>query len=472
MNWFTTNGSMPESRGGQRFARSRRIVTLLAVLPLLAGNLAACSAFLFDDDELEPQRVSALPPADDEEYPTLGSVPDAAPLPSSRVRRLDLAENLAADRANAVYSDEALRAPEATVPPPPSAMTFPGPATAGAPAPALPDAPTQTADLRPLQQPDFGAAPPPPAIDEEGDRSPILPPPLPAGAATASQAPLDQSVLPGYSSAPQVAAVPQSPEYQRPQGPAPSYSQAQAGQPPVLLQQQAVQQQIYEANQLQALAMQQQAMAFEARRQAIEQQQLREQIINQNAWQLQTLQAQARQQMAALPQQTPVVPPMSYGGAGIPVPTQTAAIPPQTPVQSYNYGAPAQAAPAQSYAPGSRGGHLVGLIYFGHGSTSLSGRDRDVLRQVVDLQQRTGGRPIRVVGHASARTSLSDPVKHRVTNLNVSMSRANRVASELVRLGVRQDSVMVVGKADSEPVYHEFMPTGEAGNRRVEIFIE
>ena len=95
-----------------------------------------------------------------------------------------------------------------------------------------------------------------------------------------------------------------------------------------------------------------------------------------------------------------------------------------------------------------------------------------MLRQIVALQQQTGGRPLRVVGHASARTSVADPVKHRMANFDVSVSRAQRVANALVQLGASRDRVAVVGKADSEPVYHEFMPTGEAGNRRVEIFIE
>ena len=464
-----------------RLARLRRSLAMVVLLPLVAVDLSACSAFLFDDDELEPQRISALPPAESEDYPNLASVPDEAPLPSSRVRRLDLSEGLASDRENAIYTDETLQAQPATVPPSPQ---LPDPALAAPPPPAL----DQSADLRPLEQPDFGAAPPPPAIaaaEEEDDLSPILPPP-PIAEGDAVPSALDESLLPDYSSSPQLAAVPQRPEYQQPQGAPPQYGAAGAAQPPVLLQQQAIQQQIYEANQLQNLAMQQQAFAFEARRQAIEQQQLREQIIDQRAWQLQTLQAQARQQLAILPQSTPAVPPIGYAGSGLPIapqvaPQVAAPLPAQSPAQtqvaSYGYGAapvlPASV-PAQSYgqAQASGAGQLVGLIYFGHGSISLNSTDRQVLRQVVNLQQQTGGRPLRVVGHASARTSVTDPVKHRMTNLNVSMSRANKVASELVRMGVAENAVMIIGKADSEPVYHEFMPTGEAGNRRVEIFIE
>ena len=168
---------------------------------------------------------------------------------------------------------------------------------------------------------------------------------------------------------------------------------------------------------------------------------------------------------AAPPLPQSPMPAYAYGAAA--TPAYSAAV--STP----SYGAAPQSVGAQSVGAQSfGGGQLVGLIYFGHGSTALNSSDREVIRQVATMQQQTGGRPLRIVGHASARTSVTDPVKHRMTNLNVSMSRANRVAAELVRLGVREDSVMVVGKADSEPVYHEFMPTGEAGNRRVEIFIE
>ena len=85
---------------------------------------------------------------------------------------------------------------------------------------------------------------------------------------------------------------------------------------------------------------------------------------------------------------------------------------------------------------------------------------------------RERGAGIRVIGHASARTRTVDPVQHRVANLEVSQRRADSVAAALVRLGAARDRVRVEARADTLPVYHEFMPTGEAGNRRAEIFLE
>ncbi len=50
--------------------------------------------------------------------------------------------------------------------------------------------------------------------------------------------------------------------------------------------------------------------------------------------------------------------------------------------------------------------------------------------------------------------------------------RINAVAAALVSLGVARDMVTSEARADSQPIFHEFMPNGEAGNRRAEIFLE
>ena len=65
-----------------------------------------------------------------------------------------------------------------------------------------------------------------------------------------------------------------------------------------------------------------------------------------------------------------------------------------------------------------------------------------------------------------------DPVSHKMTNLQVSTKRAGAVARELARLGVATEEMVVDAVSDRQPVYYEFMPTGEAGNRRAEIYLE
>jgi len=110
------------------------------------------------------------------------------------------------------------------------------------------------------------------------------------------------------------------------------------------------------------------------------------------------------------------------------------------------------------------------LIRFHHGSALLSGKGKQILGQLAN-QAKKSGKMIYVVGHASQRTGNMDYAKHKVVNFGVSLDRANRVAGELRRKGVLRDKIIVQAKGDSEPLYFEFMPNGEAQNRRVEVFI-
>jgi outer membrane protein OmpA-like peptidoglycan-associated protein len=117
------------------------------------------------------------------------------------------------------------------------------------------------------------------------------------------------------------------------------------------------------------------------------------------------------------------------------------------------------------------GGRRVAVIYFQHGSARLQARDRQVLRRVADIYERQQ-RDLRVVGHASSRTVSLDPIDHRMANFDTSLQRAQAVVDALVSMGVPRDSIQLEARGDSAPVYHEFMPTGEAGNRRAEIFLQ
>lgn len=115
-------------------------------------------------------------------------------------------------------------------------------------------------------------------------------------------------------------------------------------------------------------------------------------------------------------------------------------------------------------------GQPVGLIYFANGSARLSAEDRRILKQVAQMQKSYGG-VIRVVGHASSRTEDMPLDRHYKANADMSQARAQSVAAYLVRLGVDANVVQVAGVSDSRPVYPEFMPSGEAANRRAEIYL-
>lgn len=113
----------------------------------------------------------------------------------------------------------------------------------------------------------------------------------------------------------------------------------------------------------------------------------------------------------------------------------------------------------------------VALIFFRYGSAGLSRNDVNVLKEVVRLHRERGGL-VRVIGHASQNTGGGDAVKQRLANFNISLARANAVARELSRLGVPIDQVQVAAAGAQQPIYYESTPTGEAGNRRVEIYLD
>lgn len=114
--------------------------------------------------------------------------------------------------------------------------------------------------------------------------------------------------------------------------------------------------------------------------------------------------------------------------------------------------------------------NLAGVIYFAHGSSGLDGNDRQILKAIADAQKARGGTLI-VVGHASARTQTLDPDTHFEANQEISQRRAQAVAEALSSLGVSRNSLFVEARGAGQPIFQESMPTGEAGNRRVEIYL-
>ncbi|SDG46478.1 OmpA family protein [Roseospirillum parvum] len=114
---------------------------------------------------------------------------------------------------------------------------------------------------------------------------------------------------------------------------------------------------------------------------------------------------------------------------------------------------------------------LVATIYFNNGSARLSSEAYRVIDQVVDLQRQYGG-TLRVVGHASSRTQDMDLVRHRLINLETSLQRADAVTRALLAAGFPADSLYAGAVGDTEPLYLEVMPAGEAGNRRAEIWLD
>ena len=57
-------------------------------------------------------------------------------------------------------------------------------------------------------------------------------------------------------------------------------------------------------------------------------------------------------------------------------------------------------------------------------------------------------------------------------NRHVSEKRASAVVSRLLSLGVNPGVIFVGADGSADPRYYEGVPAGEAGNRRVEIFLD
>ena len=158
----------------------------------------------------------------------------------------------------------------------------------------------------------------------------------------------------------------------------------------------------------------------------------------------------------------------------VPPPAALPALPGEVPRDSFRQAAltPLAPPPAPNGGVGSPGGLLtqIATIQFANNSTRLTQLDRQILAQVAALHVRLGG-AVRVVGHASARTRQLDPAAHALANAKLSQARADAVARALAGFGVDPRAIVVEARGGDDPLYSESMPTGEAGNRRTEVFI-
>ena len=63
----------------------------------------------------------------------------------------------------------------------------------------------------------------------------------------------------------------------------------------------------------------------------------------------------------------------------------------------------------------------------------------------------------------------ADPLQSEVIQESL-VSYIESTANELIRLGVDKNAIQITAVSDSQPMFYESMPEGEAGNRRAEIF--
>jgi outer membrane protein OmpA-like peptidoglycan-associated protein len=108
-------------------------------------------------------------------------------------------------------------------------------------------------------------------------------------------------------------------------------------------------------------------------------------------------------------------------------------------------------------------------VLFSNGSSTLNSKAKAVIRDTAETYKSRRG-SFRVVGHASHRTKNLSVQRHKLVNFQISLDRATAVANELIRLGVDKNAIQITAVSDSQPMFYESMPEGEAGNRRAEIF--
>jgi outer membrane protein OmpA-like peptidoglycan-associated protein len=183
--------------------------------------------------------------------------------------------------------------------------------------------------------------------------------------------------------------------------------------------------------------------------------------------------------MAPPPNPVPPAPAMVSTSPGVSVDASQLSgspLPGYQPVPTYSSGPLATisgSAPAYALPMGAApvAGQPVAVIFFTESSSAISDRAQWVLRNVYLLQQQQGGR-LRLVGNASLHTVTMDPQRHDQVNYRISQARANAVARTLISMGVPQGSIGVSAQGSQAPIFYEFMPTGEAANRRVEIYLD
>ena len=399
----------------------KKICARLGVVGMVAFGATACSSI---PDWVDPNTwIGDSGPSDSEaspgETPDLATIPDR-PVPTSTAdEQQQVTASLAADRSRAKYSSDALRGgtePTASPPPPPSAVAASDIAAQPSPPPTpAPAASTDQSDASPTV--------------DASEQATSSPPPAPAVAS---------SELPPAQPAPAQSYAPSASTYTQPASPpAPamamvSPSDAALGFKPST------------APPLDPSVRQFVAAPIIARYD-------------------QTASAAGAPSTRMASNAGPSAKTKSRGGRDG---TSGAVVANLNALQAPTVGQAAVSGSSQGLPPTS-------VVLFPGDGTLLNAEARLQVRAAVAAFKQAGSQGfIRIVGHASSRTSNMPIEKHLEVIFSKSQDRANAVAKEVIKDGVPANRVLVEAVGDSQPVYYESMPKGEDGNRRAEIFLQ
>jgi outer membrane protein OmpA-like peptidoglycan-associated protein len=104
------------------------------------------------------------------------------------------------------------------------------------------------------------------------------------------------------------------------------------------------------------------------------------------------------------------------------------------------------------------------IVYFDINSASLTARARELVGEAAAAARSGGSARLEVNGHTD-RTGTPP------ANLALSRRRAEAVASELRRQGIRREDISIIAHGESQPAVPTRDGVREPQNRRVEIII-
>jgi len=135
------------------------------------------------------------------------------------------------------------------------------------------------------------------------------------------------------------------------------------------------------------------------------------------------------------------------------------------------YGDPEDALPKPAELPARppEGALKVAVIQFPRAGRELDDRTMEILEQVAAYAQRSRA-AVWLFGYTSRNVELAAGGSAQAAAQTLSADRVMAVALALVKSGVPADAIHLVARGAHDPVFLESAKTGEAGNRRVEIY--
>ena len=429
-------------------AELRRLLTRVAAVVVVTAGTGACSSMPgwvdpttwvggSDKDASDASPDSTA--ADNAPTPDLASIPSKPAAPSSSDEQKQVSDTLAADRAQAQYSADALRGGTEPSAPPPPAM------------------PPVEASIAP-QQPVSSSPAPAPSSSSNDETAAQQPPAAPAEQQTAAVAPPDQSSAPAPAAAPapsqpvapppapqpasQVASTQPLPPVATPAPPAAapatsvSAGNAQLGfaassAPPLDPSvSRYVPRTILDQYQRSSGG---DVVPSSSKRNKQGSDQSSENDRFENSYFATHQRREGGVELAA-------------GGAG-------------------------QGFTQASFSPSDQSCE-ISTVYFASDTPQLTEQAKAAVlaaAQAFAAGKHTGF--VRVIGHSSSRTAKLPAARRLEVIFARSQDYAAAVAQELIHDGVPADKVLIEAAGNSEPIRYESTPDGEAGNRRAEILM-